>query len=279
MQTILKRAQELNCVTDARSRHSKVVSCFSGKFCFPPAWPKILSSWLAGCLAFYLVCCQLQLSLGIPWSLRWHVSISTLAGTDPADRLCKQRPTCNNCNVCRSRGKNPEKLGHQSCLCFHMVHYQITCLVWAQVTVLTLAHKGSARKGVCNTMQLLPPAASFLLLSLCTSSKRGIKSSTQLSNKINTWNLWTTCCWFKTFKQQQSSPKDKNVILILTSVLKIWEITNVELSKVLAAYPWAPLKARLKYCACPQWEHSQPSLLETLSSGSTDRCNSRQPFS
>lgn len=231
------------------------------------AWPFILSA--ASCSFPWG---SLGPSLGMSASA--HLQVQTQQ-TDSANS-----GQCAIIAMCAAAGeKNPEKLGHQSCLCFHMVHYQITCLVWAQVTVLTLAHKGSARKGVCNTMQLLPPAASFLLLSLCTSSKRGIKSPTQLSNKINTWNLWTTCCWFKTFKQQQSSPKDKNVILILTSVLKIWEITNVELSKVLAAYPWAPLKARLKYCACPQWEHSQPSLLETLSSGSTDRCNSRQPFS
>lgn len=43
----------------------------------------------------------------------------------------------------------------------------------------------------------------------------------------------------------------KNVILILTSVLKIWQITNVGLSKVLAAYSCAPLESKIKTLCLP----------------------------
>lgn len=133
----------------------------------------MLSSRLAGCVGFYLVCCQLKFFLGILWSLPWHVSISTLypaqtqslcfnkdsnckncrggslvpvasfpgsrwvalAGTDHSRPVfCKQLAMCNKHGVCHRKGKNLENLGHQSCLYFHMVHYLVTCLVSAQVT-------------------------------------------------------------------------------------------------------------------------------------------------
>lgn len=60
------------------------------------------------------------------------------------------------------------------------------------------------------------------------------------------------------------------------SVLKIWQITNVGLSKVLAVYSRALWKARFRYCAHPQQEYSQPSLVKTLASGSTDTSKCRQ---
>lgn len=69
-----------------------------------------------------------------------------------------------------------------------MVHYLVTCLVSVQVTVLTLAHKSSmAALGKVFQIQCSSsiPVASVLLLCLCTSSKRGIKSSTQFSNGVN----------------------------------------------------------------------------------------------
>lgn len=76
-----------------------------------------------------------------------------------------------------------EKLGQQSCLYFHRVHYLVSCLVSAQ-TVLTGTQRQHVSTKRCFQCNSSIPAGSFLLLSLCTSIKRGIKSSTELSNKV-----------------------------------------------------------------------------------------------
>lgn len=90
-----------------------------------------------------------------------------------------------------------------------MVHYLVTCLVSVQVTVLTLAHKSSmAALGKVFQIQCSSsiPVASVLLLCLCTSSKRGIKSSTQFSNGVNHGACEKLATVLKHLKQQQGSP-------------------------------------------------------------------------
>lgn len=179
VQTILEHAEELNWVTDTCLIYQILVSCFSGQFCFPPAWPKMLSLWPEGSVGFYTVCCSLQFFLGTLCSFPWHVSINTDTDTTlltktavvdiavvaaqfqwplfpgvsglyqqvqtTADThvLCKQLATCSKRCLQHREGKTPRKVRHQSCLYFHMsitfshVHYIVTCLVSAQVTVLT----------------------------------------------------------------------------------------------------------------------------------------------
>lgn len=171
----------------------------------------MLSSWLAGCVGFYLVCCRLQFFLGILWSLPWHVSISTLypaqtqslcsdnycggslvpvaffpgsrwvvpAGTDHSRHRLSASSWQRATNTARATGRENtiRRAGTPVLPLFSHGPLFSHCADSG-----TQRQDGGTRKGVSNAMQLFHTSSR---LSFCTSNKRGIKSSTQFSNKCN----------------------------------------------------------------------------------------------
>lgn len=167
--------------------------------------------------------------------------------------------------------KKLEELRQWSSLYFHVVPWLVTCpwLVSAQATVLTVPQRqhGSTRKGVSSAMQLFHTSSQLLIAFSALAAREASRALHSSSTKLITMALVN---WVETLKQQQSSSKGKKCSFKSNVCFKNSTNDKCESLRSASCLFTSTLESRFGYCAHPQREYSQLSLLKTLASGSTD---------